>query len=120
MSEVMPASREYRRTFAFAKNKLKAYHEVWAPNVDDDCCVECGAPEDIVEAYLAVRRTMYSMSEALQDHCGYDTDDILALSDKYEEEFYLPVLQEQALQERFEIYFEFDIRNRASSLTQEI
>ena len=119
MSEAMPASREYRRTFAFAKNKSAAYVECWAPNPDIDCCVECNAPEDVVAEFLAVRRLMTSMLEALQDHCGYDYEDMLALDKKYEEEFYIPVLQAQAEIDRYGIYFQYDMITRARHLAAE-
>ena len=107
MSELMNANRAYRRTYALAKTRIRAYNECWVT----ECCVECDAPEDIVAAYLYAHREAQLMLDGLEDFCGYTKDDLIAFNKDWESELYLPADVQEAWMARMDIFFEYDIIN---------
>lgn len=81
MSEVLSAEAAYRKEVLLGKDAMFMYRHYFVGKLD--CCIECVAPQDVIEEYLAVSRKVADAIDGLQDHCGYTLADILDLTDNW-------------------------------------
>jgi len=81
MSEAITAEAAYRREVLLSYDSVFMYNTYFVGK--DECCVECNAPESVVEEFIAVRRNLDVNRMALIEHCGYTWDDIEDLTDNW-------------------------------------